>query len=74
VAGGQPSAMLLELMENYDCQAVVMGARGIGNPGGTGLGSVAQAVLSHCQLPVTVVREIAGAPDVGRPGSGDESG
>jgi nucleotide-binding universal stress UspA family protein len=58
VAGGQPAAMILELLENYGCDAVVMGAVGAGHPHDrTALGSVAQAVLEHSPVPVTVVRE-----------------
>ena len=56
VAGGSPAALLLELLENYQCDAVVMGARGMGDPHAAGLGSVVLAVLQHCPVPVTVVR------------------
>lgn len=56
VAGGAPETVLLELAENYGCDSLVMGARGVGDPTGRGLGSVAQAVLDHAGLPVTVVR------------------
>jgi len=56
VAGGEPVNVLLELAENYGCAAVVMGARGTGSPGDTGLGSVALGVLQRSTLPVTVVR------------------
>ncbi len=56
VAGGSPAALVLELLENYGCEAVVMGARGMGEPRGGGIGSVAQAVLQHSAVPVTLVR------------------
>jgi nucleotide-binding universal stress UspA family protein len=56
VAGGTPATLLVELLENYGCDAVVMGARGIGDPDATGLGSVALALLLHSPVPVTVVR------------------
>lgn len=52
VAGGQPAAVLVELLENYGCEAVVMGARGVGSGGG----SVALAMLAHSPVPVTLVR------------------
>lgn len=55
VAGGEPATVLVELLENYGCEAVVMGARGIGSGGG----SVAAAMLAHSPVPVTLVR----APD-----------
>ena len=60
VAGGQPGTLLVELLENYGCHAVVMGARGIGTPQSAGLGSVAQAVLAHSPVPVTLVRAADG--------------
>jgi nucleotide-binding universal stress UspA family protein len=63
VAGGQPGAMLIELLENYGCDAVVMGARGVGDPGAGGLGSVAQSLLDHSPVPVTVVRSAADDAD-----------
>jgi nucleotide-binding universal stress UspA family protein len=36
-----------------------MGARGMGDPGAGGLGSVAAALLAHSPVPVTVVRAVA---------------
>ncbi|MBK7061069.1 MAG: universal stress protein [Rubrivivax sp.] len=56
VAGGVPEHLIVELAENYGCDAIVMGARGLGDPEGSGLGSVAQAVLGSSPMPVTVVR------------------
>ena len=56
VAGGAPATLLLELLENYGCEAVVMGARGMGQPEAAGLGSVALSLLTHSPVPVTVVR------------------
>jgi len=52
VAGGQPVTVLVELLENYGCDAVVMGARGAGS----GSGSVAMAMLQRSPVPVTLVR------------------
>ena len=52
VAGGQPATVLVEMLENYGCDAVVMGARGAGSGGG----SVALALLQHSPVPVTLVR------------------
>ena len=49
VAGGEPSHVLVDLVENYACDAVVMGA-----------GPLALALLQHCPVPVTVVRDAAG--------------
>jgi nucleotide-binding universal stress UspA family protein len=55
VAGGDPGHVLVDLIENYGCQAVVMGAHGAGAGSGP-LGRVALAVLAHSPVPVTVVR------------------
>ncbi len=73
VAGGDPQHLLVELAENYGCHAIVLGARGdvssdfhsTGFGVSTSLGGVAQAVLAHSPVPVTVVRarppgEVAG--------------
>ncbi|MDT7835610.1 universal stress protein [Aquabacterium sp. OR-4] len=62
VAGGQPAPLLLELLENYGCQAVVMGARGVTDAQAGGPGSVALALLDHSPVPVTVVRAVAAEP------------
>lgn len=67
VAGGQPGALLMELLENYGCEAVVMGARGAGDPAADGLGSVASALLAHSPVPVTVVRLLSADADAVNP-------
>jgi nucleotide-binding universal stress UspA family protein len=56
VAGGTPATLLVELAENYGCDAILCGARGAGDPEGDGLGSVAQSLVDHSPMPVTVVR------------------
>ena len=50
VAGGDPGHLLVDLAENYGCDAVVMGL-GEGAPG-----RVARALLQHSPVPVTLVR------------------
>lgn len=50
VAGGDPGHVLVELIERYGCDAVVMGA------GESPPGSVALVVLRHATVPVTLVR------------------
>lgn len=52
VVGGDPGNLLIELIENYGCDAVVMGS-GVGSPG-----SVAQALLKHSLVPVTLVKVV----------------
>ncbi len=60
VASGAAEHLILELAENYPCDAIVMGARGIGTaPDDGGLGPVALAVLQASALPVTIVRAAA---------------
>lgn len=61
VAGGSPAAVLVDLAEEHACDAVVMGWRGIGDPEGADAGSVAEAVLRHSPVPVTLVRAAADA-------------
>lgn len=56
VAGGDPAHVLLELVERYGCQAVVMGALGAGSASSSHVGAVALALLQRCPVPVTVVR------------------
>lgn len=56
VAGGEPANVLIEVAENYGCTGIVMGARGVGSPQDSGLGSVALGVVQHAAVPVTIVR------------------
>jgi nucleotide-binding universal stress UspA family protein len=56
VAGGDPAHLIVEMAERYGCDAIVMGARGMGSLTGALLGSVSQSVLGHSPVPVTVVR------------------
>jgi nucleotide-binding universal stress UspA family protein len=70
VAGGAPEHLIVELAENYGCNAIVMGARGMGTgPEAGGLGTVVLAVLQSSPVPVTVVR----APTVEAEESADSS-
>lgn len=59
VAGGVPQHLITELAENYGCDAIVVGARGLGSPESAGLGSVALGVLTEATVPVVVVRPAA---------------
>lgn len=56
VVGGEPSAMLLEMIPRYGCDAVVMGTHGVGGLRDALFGSVTGALLQHSPVPVTVVR------------------
>lgn len=68
VAQGDAAPMLAELAENYGCEAIVMGARGLGGPLSPQLGSVTTELLRDTALPVTVVRPAVAAEgdDTGR--------
>ena len=56
VAGGDPAHLLVEIAERYGCDAIVMGARGVGGLQAALLGSVSHAVLNDSPVPVTIVR------------------
>ena len=74
VAGGQPGPLLVDLLENYGCDAVVMGAQGVGDPESTDLGSVAAWLVRHSPVPVTLLRADPGLEDVGDVGDvGDDA-
>ena len=56
LVSGEPASTILEAGERFDCDAVVMGARGRGVVRGTLLGSVSQRVLHGSPVPVTIVK------------------
>jgi nucleotide-binding universal stress UspA family protein len=56
IGSGEPAPTLIEIAERYNCNAIILGARGLGAVRGTLLGSVSQAVLQTSKVPVTVVR------------------
>jgi len=56
IAHGDPGHSLIDIAERFECEAIVMGARGVGaSLRGTHLGSVANAVLHAAGIPVTIV-------------------
>jgi nucleotide-binding universal stress UspA family protein len=63
VVGGEPGSMLVDQIENYGCDAVVMGSHGAGSLSSALLGSVSGALLRHSPVPVTVVRRSEPATD-----------
>ena len=56
VAPGDPAHALVDIIENFGCDAVIMGASGAGPGSGASLGSVALALARSSPVPVTVVR------------------
>lgn len=66
IVSGDAARALLDLAGTSGCDAIVMGARGLGAVKGALLGSVSQRVLQEANVPVTVVRQrpIATVPAV----------
>jgi nucleotide-binding universal stress UspA family protein len=55
VATGEPERTLIDMIERYQCDAVVLGAKGM-RESGTAFGTVAHELLRHSPIPVTLVR------------------
>jgi nucleotide-binding universal stress UspA family protein len=71
VASGDPAHTLIDILENFGCDMVVMGARGMGTLRSALLGSVSHEVLHAAQVPVLVVKQPA-APEEEAPDAADE--
>ena len=56
VAAGDPAHTLIDILENFGCDMVVMGARGMGTLRSALLGSVSHEVLHAAQVPVLIVK------------------
>jgi nucleotide-binding universal stress UspA family protein len=56
VSKGDPGHMLVDAAERLGCELIVMGARGVGDPRGSGLGSVATSVVDASAISVMVVK------------------
>jgi nucleotide-binding universal stress UspA family protein len=56
VVSGDPASELADAAERHDCDAVVLGARGVGIVRAAVMGSVSQSLLHRLAIPVTVVR------------------
>lgn len=68
IALGPVVATLTAMAERCQCDAMLVGARGLGGLRGTLLGSVSQGLVQHSPVPVTVVKhpqpaEAADAPE-----------
>ncbi len=57
IASGDPGHALVELIERHGCDAVIMGARGMGALRHALLGSESQALMHQSPVPVTIVRQ-----------------
>ena len=56
IALGPVAATLADMAERCGCDALIIGARGLGGLRGAWLGSVSQALVHQCTVPVTVVK------------------
>jgi nucleotide-binding universal stress UspA family protein len=60
IGSGEPAPAIVEMAERHGCDAIVLGARGLGLLRGAILGSVSQGVLHRSKLPVTIVKHADG--------------
>ena len=60
IGSGDPGHTLVEIAEAFDCDMVIMSARGVGMLGSAVLGSVANSVLHAAQMPVLIVKQPEG--------------
>jgi nucleotide-binding universal stress UspA family protein len=63
IGSGDPAPTLVEISERYRCDAIVLGARGLGGLRSALFGSVSQGVLHGSALPVTVVKHAEAEED-----------
>ena len=56
IGSGEPAPTLIELARKHGCEAIIMGARGLGGWSAALVGSVSQAVLHASPVPVTLVK------------------
>ena len=56
IGSGEPAAVLVDIAERHGCDAIVLGARGLGALRAALMGSVSTGVLHASRLPVTVVK------------------
>lgn len=63
IGSGEAAPTLIELAERHGCEAIIMGARGMGALRAALMGSVSQAVLHASPLPVTIVKHTESGAD-----------
>ncbi|WP_210541838.1 universal stress protein [Rhodoferax sp. PAMC 29310] len=56
VASGDPAHTIIDILERYGCDMVIMGARGMSTLRGALLGSVSNEVLHTAKVPVMIVK------------------
>ncbi len=57
IGSGEPVPAVIEMAERHGCDAIVVGARGLGALRSAWMGSVSQGILQVSRLPVTVVKQ-----------------
>lgn len=67
VASGDPAHTIIDILERYQCDLVVMGARGVNGLRSALLGSVSNEVLHAAKVPVMIVK----ASEKSEDGDGD---
>jgi len=56
IASGEPAPALIDVAHRHGCDAIIMGARGMGALRSALLGSVSQHVVRNAAVPVTIVK------------------
>ena len=56
IGSGEPTPVLIDMAERHGCDAIILGARGLGALRSALMGSVSQGVLHASRIPVTVVK------------------
>jgi nucleotide-binding universal stress UspA family protein len=56
IGSGEPAPALIEMAQRHGCDAIILGARGLGALRSALMGSVSQGVLHASTLPVTIVK------------------
>lgn len=56
IASGEPAPALIDMAQRHGCNAIILGARGLGALRSALMGSVSQGVLHASKLPVTIVK------------------
>jgi nucleotide-binding universal stress UspA family protein len=63
IGSGDPAHTLIEIVERFGCDVVIIGARGVGDLRSVLFGSVSHAVLHDSPVPVTVVKHRDAEPE-----------
>lgn len=58
IASGDPAHTIIDILERYGCDMVIMGASGMSTLRGALLGSVSNEVLHSANVPVMIVKPI----------------